>query len=136
MRELGTPLHAFDASKLHGKVIVKRANQGDLFTTLDGIQRTLHADDLMICNANDYIAIAGVFGGLESGISSNTTDVFIESAYFNPVSIRKTAKRHALNTDASFRYERGVDPQLTKFALERVVYLIQEIWLACIRVLG
>ena len=127
MRELGTPLHAFDASKLHGKVIVKRANQGDLFTTLDGIQRTLHADDLMICNANDYIAIAGVFGGLESGISSNTTDIFIESAYFNPVSIRKTAKRHALNTDASFRYERGVDPQLTKFALERVVYLIQEI---------
>ncbi len=127
MRELGTPLHAFDSSKLNNKIIVKRATTGDKLTTLDGVERTLHQDDLMICNDKDYLAIAGVFGGLDSGISDQTTSVFIESAYFNPISVRKTAKRHALNTDASFRYERGVDPNLTKYALERVVGLIQSI---------
>ncbi len=127
MRELGTPLHAFDTSKLNNKIIVKRATTGDKLTTLDGVERTLHQDDLMICNATDYLAIAGVFGGLDSGISDKTTSVFIESAYFNPISVRKTAKRHALNTDASFRYERGVDPQLTMYALERVVALIRSI---------
>ena len=127
MRELGTPLHAFDAAKLNGNVHVKFATTGDKFVTLDGVERTLHADDLMICNATDYLAIAGVFGGLDSGISDTTTNIFIESAYFNPVSVRKTAKRHGLNTDASFRYERGVDPHLTQYALERVVSLIQEV---------
>ena len=127
MRELGTPLHAFDAAKLNGQIVVKYATEGDKFVTLDGVERTLHAEDLMICNATDYLAIAGVFGGLESGISDATTNIFIESAYFNPVSVRKTAKRHGLNTDASFRYERGVDPHLTNYALERVVSMIQEV---------
>ena len=127
MRELGTPLHAFDALKLKNQILVKKANAGDKITTLDGVERTLHAEDLMICNATDYLAIAGVFGGLDSGISDQTTSIFIESAYFNPISVRKTAKRHALNTDASFRYERGVDPSLTKYALERVVGMILSI---------
>jgi phenylalanyl-tRNA synthetase beta chain len=127
MRELGTPLHAFDADKLAGKVVVKKANEGDKFITLDGVQRTLNNDDLMITNGAKNLAIAGVFGGLESGISDETKNIFIESAYFNPISVRKTAKRHALNTDASFRYERGVDPTMTEYALKRVVSLIQTI---------
>jgi phenylalanyl-tRNA synthetase beta chain len=127
MRELGTPLHAFDCAKLNGKINVKTANDGELFTTLDGVERKLYPSNLMITNGTDNLAIAGVFGGLESGISEKTTNIFIESAYFNPVSVRKTAKMHGLNTDASFRYERGVDPHLTRFALERVVNLIQEV---------
>ncbi|MFN5417613.1 MAG: phenylalanine--tRNA ligase subunit beta [Flavobacteriia bacterium] len=127
MRELGTPLHAFDCAKLGGKIVVKTASAGQVFTTLDGVERKLDTSNLMITNGVDNLAIAGVFGGLESGISDNTTNIFIESAYFNPVSVRKTAKMHALNTDASFRYERGVDPHLTRFALERVVNLIQEV---------
>ena len=127
MRELGTPLHAFDADKLGSKIEVKKAVAGDKFTTLDGVERTLHEDDLMITNGSKNLAIAGVFGGLESGISDETKNIFIESAYFNPISVRKTAKRHALNTDASFRYERGVDPTMTEYALKRVVSLIQSI---------
>ncbi len=127
MRELGTPLHAFDAEKLRGIIVVKKAVAGDKFTTLDGVERTLHDDDLMITNGSKNLAIAGVFGGLESGINDETKNIFIESAYFNPVSVRKTAKRHALNTDASFRYERGVDPTMTEYALKRVVSLIQTI---------
>lgn len=127
MRELGTPLHAFDAAVLDGKIIVKRAQKGERFTTLDGVERTLDASNLMISNGKEHLAIAGVFGGLKSGVSEQTTSIFIESAYFNPVSVRKTAKFHGLNTDASFRYERGVDPHLTRFALERVVNLILEI---------
>lgn len=127
MRELGTPLHAFDADKLGGRIVVKKAVTGDKFTTLDGVERTLHEDDLMITNGSKNLAIAGVFGGLESGISDETKNIFIESAYFNPISVRKTAKRHALNTDASFRYERGVDPTMTEYALKRVVSLIQTI---------
>ena len=127
MRELGTPLHAFDADKLGGRIVVKKAVTGDKFTTLDGVERTLHEDDLMITNSSKNLAIAGVFGGLESGISDETKNIFIESAYFNPISVRKTAKRHALNTDASFRYERGVDPTMTEYALKRVVSLIQSI---------
>lgn len=127
MRELGTPLHAFDCKKLNGKIIVKTASAGQIFTTLDGVERKLDESNLMITNGAENLAIAGVFGGLESGISENTTSIFIESAYFSPVSVRKTAKMHGLNTDASFRYERGVDPHLTRFALERVVNLIQEI---------
>lgn len=127
MRELGTPLHAFDADKVGDKIVVKNAKEGDTFITLDGTERTLYENDLMITNGTDYLAIAGVFGGLNSGVSDSTTSIFIESAYFDAVSVRKTAKRHALNTDASFRYERGVDPEWTKIALERVVYLIQQI---------
>lgn len=127
MRELGTPLHAFDCKALNGKIVVKCAKTGDKFKTLDGVERTLDASNLMITNGDDYLAIAGVFGGLESGISNETSTIFLESAYFNPVSVRKTAKFHALNTDASFRYERGVDPALTRYALERVANLILEI---------
>ena len=127
MRELGTPLHAFDCKALNGKIVVKRAGNGEKFTTLDGVERTLDSSNLMITNGKENLAIAGVFGGLESGISNDTTEIFIESAYFNPVSVRKTAKMHGLSTDASFRYERGVDPQLTRFALDRVVALILEV---------
>lgn len=127
MRELGTPLHAFDASKLNGKIVVKRAHSGDTFKTLDGVERKLDETNLMITNGKENLAIAGVFGGLDSGISDSTTDIFIESAYFNPVSVRKTAKFHGLNTDASFRYERGVDPNLTVYALQRVTQLIQSL---------
>ena len=127
MHELGTPLHAFDADKLNGQVVVKVAKQGDKFTTLDEVERELADENLMITNGNDHLCIAGVFGGIDSGIKDDTTDVFLESAYFNPVSVRKTAKMHALNTDASFRYERGVDPNLTAYALKRAAMLIKEI---------
>lgn len=127
MHELGTPLHAFDAAKLNGKVVVKTANEGDKFTTLDDVERTLSSDNLMITNGSDHLCIAGVLGGSESGITEETTDVFLESAYFNPVSVRKTAKFHGLNTDASFRYERGVDPNLTEMALKRTTLLIQQV---------
>jgi len=127
MRELGTPLHAFDVTALNGKIVVKNAKQGEKFITLDGVERTLSSDNLMITNGEENLCIAGVFGGLTSGIKETTTDVFLESAYFNPVSVRKTAKYHGLNTDASFRFERGVDPALTEYALKRVAILIQEI---------
>ncbi len=127
MRELGTPLHAFDAQKLNGKIVVKNATSGDIFKTLDGVERKLDESNLMITNGTENLAIAGVFGGLDSGISDSTTNIFIESAYFNPVSVRKTAKFHGLNTDASFRYERGVDPNLTIYALQRVTQLIQSV---------
>jgi len=127
MRELGTPLHAFDTSKLNGKIVVKTAKDGDKFTTLDGVERTLSSSNLMITNGTDNLCIAGVFGGLTSGITDNTTTVFLESAYFNPVSVRKTAKEHGLNTDASFRFERGVDPSLTEYALKRCASIILEI---------
>lgn len=127
MRELGTPLHAFDADKIGPRIVVKNAKEGDKFVTLDGTERVLSENDLMITNGTDYLAIAGVFGGLNSGVSDATTSIFIESAYFDAVSVRKTAKRHTLSTDASFRYERGVDPELTKTALERVVFLIQQV---------
>lgn len=128
LHELGQPLHAFDAAKITGnKVIVKTLEQGTKFTTLDGIERTLDAEDLMICNADKPMCIAGVFGGINSGVTENTSNIFLESAYFNPVSIRKTAKRHNLNTDASFRFERGIDPNITEYALKRAALLIQEI---------
>jgi phenylalanyl-tRNA synthetase beta chain len=127
MRELGTPLHAFDVDALHGKIDVKCAKSGDKFTTLDGVERTLDEDQLMITNGSDHLCIAGVFGGSTSGISEKTTSVFLESAYFNPVSVRKTARFHGLNTDASFRFERGVDPELTLYALKRAALLIMEI---------
>lgn len=125
--ELAQPLHAFDLSKVSGnEIVVKTGLEDKKFVTLDEVERTLHNDDLMICNANEPMCIAGVFGGLESGVSHFTTDIFLESAYFNPVSIRKTAKRHGLNTDASFRFERGIDPNITIKALERAVDLLVE----------
>jgi phenylalanyl-tRNA synthetase beta chain len=127
MHELGTPLHAFDAAKLNGHIVVKSAQSGDTFTTLDEVERKLDSSNLMITNGDDHLCIAGVFGGLTSGISDTTKDVFLESAYFEPVSVRKTAKMHGLNTDASFRFERGVDPNMTDFALKRAALLIQEV---------
>ncbi|MDG1805436.1 phenylalanine--tRNA ligase subunit beta [Flavicella sp.] len=129
LHELGQPLHAFDAAKVKGnKILVKTLEAGTKFTTLDGVERELDAEDLMICDGESTpMCIAGVFGGEESGVSDNTTSIFLESAYFNPVSVRKSAKRHALNTDASFRFERGIDPNFTKYALKRAALLITEI---------
>ena len=128
LHELGQPLHAFDATKIAGnKVVVKTVAAGTKFTTLDEVERELHEDDLMICDAEKPMCIAGVFGGIQSGVTENTTSIFLESAYFNPVSVRKTAKRHGLNTDASFRFERGIDPNITEYALKRAALLITEI---------
>ncbi|RSK38250.1 phenylalanine--tRNA ligase subunit beta [Mangrovimonas spongiae] len=128
LHELGQPLHAFDASKITGnKIEVKTLPAGTKFTTLDEVERELHEEDLMICNAEKPMCIAGVFGGLHSGVTETTTAIFLESAYFNPVSVRKTAKRHGLNTDASFRFERGIDPNITEYALKRAALLIQDI---------
>ncbi len=128
LHETGQPLHFFDADKIEGKkVIIKTLKEGSIFTTLDEKERKLSADDLMICNAKDGMCIAGVFGGIRSGVTENTKNVFIESAYFNPVYIRKTAKRHGLHTDASFRFERGADPNNTIFPLKRAALLIKEI---------
>ncbi|SFJ60134.1 phenylalanine--tRNA ligase subunit beta [Olleya namhaensis] len=128
LHDLGQPLHAFDANKVTGnKIEVKTVSTGTKFTTLDGVERELHEDDLMICNAEKPMCIAGVFGGIDSGVTEHTTNIFLESAYFNPVSVRKTAKRHGLNTDASFRFERGIDPKITEYALKRAALLIQEI---------
>lgn len=127
LHELGQPLHAFDAAKIKGnKVIVKAATVGTKFVTLDEVERTLHEEDLMICDESGPMCIAGVFGGKNSGVTENTSSIFLESAYFNPVSIRKTAKRHSLSTDASFRFERGIDPTITEYALKRAAILIQE----------
>ncbi|WP_010136015.1 phenylalanine--tRNA ligase subunit beta [Ochrovirga pacifica] len=129
LHELGQPLHAFDANKIIGnKVTVTTLPSGTKFTTLDGVERELHEEDLMICDGEENpMCIAGVLGGLDSGVTERTTSVFLEAAYFNPVSIRKTAKRHGLNTDASFRFERGIDPNITKYALIRAALLIQEV---------
>ncbi|MEN8703976.1 MAG: phenylalanine--tRNA ligase subunit beta [Polaribacter sp.] len=128
LHELGQPLHAFDAQRIKGnKIVVKTLKEGTKFTTLDEVERTLSSEDIMICDAEENpLCIAGVFGGLESGVSKSTNSIFLESAYFNPVSVRKTAKRHALNTDASFRFERGIDINLTKYALKRAALLIEE----------
>jgi phenylalanyl-tRNA synthetase beta chain len=127
LHELGQPLHAFDASKINGNIIVDTVKSGTKFTTLDGIERTLNEEDIMICDAQGPLCIAGVFGGLNSGVSESTNVIFLESAYFNPVSIRKTAKRHGLSTDASFRFERGIDPAITDYALKRAAILILEV---------
>ncbi len=127
LHELGQPLHAFDAAKISGKVIVKTVPAGTKFTTLDDVERSLHEEDIMICDEKGPLCIAGVFGGKESGVSESTNSIFLESAYFNPVSVRKTAKRHQLNTDASFRFERGIDPSITEYALKRAALLIQEV---------
>lgn len=126
MFELGQPLHSFDADKIKEKIIVKTLDEGTTFTTLDDQERKLSDEDLMICDSENPLCIAGVFGGKESGIDNNTKNIFLESAYFDPVSIRKTAKRHALNTDASFRFERGVDPEIGLYALKRAALLIKK----------
>jgi phenylalanyl-tRNA synthetase beta chain len=128
LHDMGQPLHAFDAAKIVGqKIEVKTVATGTKFITLDGVERELHEDDLMICDAEKPMCFAGIFGGLYSGVSETTTSIFLESAYFNPVSIRKSAKRHGLSTDASFRFERGIDPNLTEYALKRAALLIQEV---------
>ena len=128
LHETGQPLHAFDVASIEGnKIVVQQLANKSKFITLDEVEREISSEDLMICNANEGMCIAGVFGGIKSGVSDNTNDVFIESAYFNPVSIRKTAKRHGINTDASFRFERSVDPNLVIYALKRAALLIQEL---------
>ena len=128
LHEMGQALHSFDADKIKGNtVIVKNATEGQKFVTLDGVERNMSAADLMICNAEEPMCIAGVFGGQDSGITEQTTNVFLESAYFDSVSIRKTARRHQLSTDASFRYERGCDPNNTLYVLKRCALLIQEV---------
>jgi phenylalanyl-tRNA synthetase beta chain len=127
LHELGQPLHAFDASKINGKIIVQNVAEGTKFTTLDDVERSLSAEDIMICDENGPLCIAGVLGGKDSGVSQNTTSIFLESAYFNAVSVRKTAKRHTISTDASFRFERGIDPNITEYALKRAAILICEV---------
>ncbi|WP_373017310.1 phenylalanine--tRNA ligase subunit beta [Muriicola sp.] len=128
LHELGQPLHAFDADRIFGKeIIVKTVEAGTPFMTLDGEQRILHRDDLMICDAEKPMCIAGVFGGINTGVTENTKAIFLESAFFDPVSIRKTAKRHGLSTDASFRFERGIDINNVEYALQRAALLICEL---------
>jgi len=129
LHDLGQPLHAFDADAISGDtVLVKNCPEGTPFTTLDEVERKLSADDLMICDGNGKpMCIGGVFGGIGSGVKATTKSIFLESAWFNAVSIRKTSKRHGLKTDASFRFERGTDPNMTVFALKRAALLIQEI---------
>jgi phenylalanyl-tRNA synthetase beta chain len=128
LMELGQPLHAFDCDRIHGnKVIIKKYPKGTKFVTLDNIERELSENDLMICNAAEPMCIAGVFGGVTSGVTAETTSVFIESAYFDPRHIRKSARFHGLQTDASFRFERGTDYDITVYALKRAAMMIQEI---------
>ena len=128
LMETGQALHAFDADKIKGgEIVVRNARQGKKFVTLDGVEREMDERDLMICNQEEEMCIAGVFGGAESGVSDKTCNIFLESANFDPVSIRKTARRHGLSTDASFRYERGCDPNRTVYILKRAALLIQEV---------
>ncbi|MBW3519672.1 phenylalanine--tRNA ligase subunit beta [Flavobacterium sp. NKUCC04_CG] len=128
LHDLGQPLHAFDIAKIKGlKIKVKNVEAGTKFTTLDGVERILHEDDLMICDETGPMCLAGVFGGLKSAVSENTTSIFLESAYFDPIVVRKAAKRHGLNTDSSFRFERGIDPSITEYALKHAALLIQEV---------
>lgn len=125
---LGQPLHCFDCDKIAGgEIVVKNCAEGTPFTTLDGVERKLSDKDLMICNAEEPMCIAGVFGGLDSGVTESTTSVFIESAYFNPTSVRKTARRHGLSTDSSFRYERGCDPNCNIYMLKLAALMIKEL---------
>jgi len=128
LHDMGQPLHAFDADQIKGdEVNVKMLAQNTPFVTLDEVERKLNEKDLMICNAEEGMCIAGVFGGVHSGVTNKTTSIFLESAYFNPVFVRKTAKRLGLNTDASFRFERGIDPNITMVALKRAAMLIKEL---------
>lgn len=125
---IGQPLHCFDLNRIKGgKILVRTCPVGTKFTTLDGVERSLNEADLMICDTESPLCIAGVFGGLDSGVTESTTDVFIESAYFNPTRVRRTARRHGLSTDASFRYERGTDPNITLYAARLAALLIQEL---------
>ncbi len=128
LHAMGQPLHCFDVDKIAGgEVIVKNATQGEKFVTLDGVEHTLDARDLMICNTREPMCIAGVFGGLDSGVTEQTTSVFLESAYFNPTSVRKTARRHGLNTDSSCRFERGVDPNNCRYVLHLAALMVKEL---------
>ncbi|HUW07943.1 MAG TPA: phenylalanine--tRNA ligase subunit beta [Williamwhitmania sp.] len=128
LHELGQPLHAFDADKIKGNhVRVRTLSDGSPFTTLDGVERKLHGEDLMICNETESMCMAGVFGGIASGVTAETKNIFLESAYFNPVWVRKAARRHGLSTDASFRFERGTDPKITIYAIKRAAMLIKEV---------
>lgn len=128
LHETGQPLHAFNADAIKGgKVVVRKEAQDTLFVTLDEVSRKLHQEDLMICHAEEGMCIAGVFGGTTSGVTDETTNIFLESAYFDPTHIRKTSKRHGLQTDASFRFERGADPNITEYALKRAILLMQEL---------
>jgi len=128
LHELGQPLHAFDADQITGdKIIVKRAEEGASFVTLDGVERKLKATDLMVCNADEPMVMAGVFGGKKSGVSTETTTIFLESAYFQPASVRKTSQTHGIKTDSSFRFERGTDPNMVLYALKRAALLMQEV---------
>lgn len=128
LHEIGQPLHAFDANKIKGrKIVVRTCPEETPFVTLDGVERKLSERDLMICDEEKPMCLAGVFGGLNSGVTEETTEVFLESAYFNPVWIRKSAKRHGLSTDASFRYERGIDPNIAPYALKRAALLVTEL---------
>ena len=127
LHEFGNPLHAFDLDKIGGQTVtVRKARQGEAFTTLDDQARELDAKDLVIADESVPMCLAGVYGGAESGVSEGTTKVLLEAAWFHPVTVRKTAKRHTLSTDASFRFERGVDPASVRVAAERCVHLLQE----------
>ena len=128
MMDVGQPLHAFDYEKIEeNQVIIKRSSKKLKFKTLDETERTITTDDLLICDSKKPMCLAGVFGGLDSGVSQKTNTIFLESAFFDPVSVRKSAKYHNLSTDSSYRFERGIDPNLTKYALKRAVLLIKEI---------
>ena len=128
MMDLGQPLHAFDYNKIEdNKVIIKRNSKKLKFETLDEIERTITSEDLLICDSKKPMCLAGIFGGLYSGITEKTSIIFLESAFFDPISVRKSAKHHNLSTDSSYRFERGKDPNLTKYALKRAVLLIKEI---------
>lgn len=128
LHAMGQPLHCFDIDKIKGgEIVVRTCPDGTPFTTLDGVEHKLDAADLMICNAEEPMCMAGVFGGLDSGVTEGTTSIFLESAYFNPTSVRKTARRHGLNTDSSFRFERGVDPNGTLYVLKLAALMVQEL---------
>lgn len=128
LHAIGQPLHCFDLAKIAGeKIVVRNCAEGTPFVTLDGVEHTLSSADLMICSAEKPMCIAGVFGGLDSGVTEQTTDIFLESAYFNPTSVRKTARRQGLQTDASFRYERGTDPNITMYALKLAALMVKEL---------
>lgn len=124
LHDLGQPLHSFDADQIKGKIIVKKLNDKTKFKTLDGSVIELSSEDLMICDEHKPLCLAGIYGGASSGVTESTKSIFLESAYFDPISIRKSAKRHGLSTDASFRFERGIDPEITEFALKRATLLM------------
>ena len=128
LHDIGQPLHAFDYNKIdENKISVKTLKKGTKFTTLDGVKRELTEVDLMICSGNKPLCLAGIYGGLDSGVTEKTTSIFLESAYFDPISIRRSSKHHSLNTDASYRFERGVDPNITVLALKKACILIKQV---------